>query len=62
VNGVPTCLDGNAQNNVLRQGFGFDGLIVSDCDAIGDAWNGHSKVNRKAALITKKLQNEHLCI
>jgi beta-glucosidase-like glycosyl hydrolase len=37
VNNVPTCMDGAAQNGVLRGEFGFDGLIVSDCDSIMDA-------------------------
>ena len=43
VNGVPTCLDSHAQNTVLRERFGFAGMIVSDCDAIADAWeeNAH---------------------
>ena len=36
VNGVPTCLDDQAQNGFLRKDLGFDGIIVSDCDAIGD--------------------------
>jgi hypothetical protein len=38
VNGVPTCLDGGAINGVLRSGLGFDGMVVSDCGAIEDAW------------------------
>jgi len=44
VNGVPTCLDQHAQNGILRESFGFDGMIVSDCDAIADAWepNDHN--------------------
>merc|ERR1719440_903597 len=37
VNGVPTCLDSHAQDDVLRGSFGFDGMIVSDCDSIADA-------------------------
>ena len=41
VNGVPTCLDDNAQNGFLRKEHGFDGIIVSDCDAIGDAYSSH---------------------
>jgi beta-glucosidase-like glycosyl hydrolase len=42
VNGVPTCLDGHAQNVILRQQFGFDGMIVSDCGAMDDAWRNHN--------------------
>ena len=33
VNHLPTCLDGHAQNGILRGEFGFDGPIVSDCGA-----------------------------
>ena len=38
VNGVPTCLDDKAQNGFLRKELGFKGLIVSDCDAVGDVY------------------------
>ena len=43
VNGVPTCLDSGAINGTLRGEFGFGGMVVSDCDAIRDAWaaGGH---------------------
>ena len=41
VNGVPTCLDDKAQNGFLRKELGFKGLIVSDCDAVGDAFKSH---------------------
>jgi beta-D-xylosidase 4 len=41
VNGVPTCLDAHAQSEVLRRQFGFRGMVVSDCDAISDAWTSH---------------------
>ena len=33
-----TCLDKHAQTDILRGDFGFRGMIVSDCDAIADAW------------------------
>jgi hypothetical protein len=36
-----TCLDGDAQNGWLRGKLGYRGLIVSDCDAVGDAWRSH---------------------
>jgi beta-glucosidase-like glycosyl hydrolase len=41
VNGVPTCLDDKAQNGFLRAQLGYKGLIVSDCDAVGDAFSSH---------------------
>jgi len=51
VNGVPTCLDGPAQNGILREEFNFTGMIVSDCDAIDDAWEStsHHYVQTKQA-------------
>eukprot|EP00039_Didymoeca_costata_P006293 m.88967 g.88967 ORF g.88967 m.88967 type:complete len:909 (-) comp13199_c0_seq1:177-2903(-) len=53
VNGVPTCLDGKAQNGYLRQDLGFGGLIVSDCDAIGDAYKSHHYVSSAAEATAK---------
>jgi len=34
VNGVPSCANGEFQNDLLRSSWGFDGVIVSDCEAI----------------------------
>jgi beta-glucosidase-like glycosyl hydrolase len=34
VNGVPSCANGEFLNGVLREQYGFDGLVVSDCGAI----------------------------
>lgn len=42
MNGIPTCLDSKAQNGFLRKKLGWDGMIVSDCDAIGDAFSPHN--------------------
>ena len=36
VNGVPACLSGNMINDKMRDEWGFDGFVVSDCDAISD--------------------------
>ena len=38
VNGIPTCLDKDAIMSTLRGKFGFDGMVVSDCDSIANAW------------------------
>jgi beta-glucosidase len=37
--GVPDCASSFLLTDVLRQQWGFDGYIVSDCGAIGDIWN-----------------------
>lgn len=34
-------MDSDAQNGLLRSTLGFNGLIVSDCDAIADAFQPH---------------------
>lgn len=31
VNGVPACLSSEMINGVMRDGWGFDGFVVSDC-------------------------------
>ena len=38
VNGVPCCADSFLLNDLLRKQWGFEGYIVSDCDAIRDIW------------------------
>ncbi|HEX9048664.1 MAG TPA: glycoside hydrolase family 3 N-terminal domain-containing protein, partial [Verrucomicrobiae bacterium] len=38
VNGVPCCASPLLLNQLLRQQWGFEGYIVSDCDAIRDIW------------------------
>ena len=43
VNGVPSCADGQFQNGLLRETWGFTGLIVSDCEAIrNESPSGHN--------------------
>lgn len=50
INGLAACLHGDIQNGLLRRTWGFDGTIVSDCDAIADvispqeAYNGSEAV------------------
>ena len=36
VNGIPSCGNEMSQNEVLRAAWGFDGYIVSDCNAIAE--------------------------
>jgi beta-glucosidase len=38
VNGVPACASTFLLDELLRKQWGFDGYIVSDCDAIHDIW------------------------
>ena len=57
VNGVPTCLDADAQNGYLRKELGWDGVIFSDCDAIGDAYKTHKYVGSAAAAAAEGIKN-----
>jgi len=38
VNGVPCCANYFLLTDLLRKQWGFDGYVVSDCDAISDIW------------------------
>jgi len=40
-NGEACCGSSNLLNGILRQEWGFDGYIVSDCGAITDIYRGH---------------------
>lgn len=41
VNGVPSCANGKFQNELVREQWGWDGFIVSDCGAIGNIQTQH---------------------
>jgi beta-glucosidase len=38
VNGVPACANAFLLDDLLRRQWGFEGYVVSDCDAIRDIW------------------------
>lgn len=44
VYGDPACASDFLINELLKNDWGFDGYIVSDCGALGDILNGHEKV------------------
>lgn len=41
VNGTPSCVNDAAMNGLLRRGLGFDGYVVSDCNAVAALTWGH---------------------
>lgn len=47
--GVPCCASTLLLDDLLRKQWGFDGYIVSDCDAIGDIWRQHHFVKTPEA-------------
>jgi xylan 1,4-beta-xylosidase len=50
LNGVPTCADPSLLNGLLRDTWGFDGLVVADCDAVEDVCDTHHYSNESAAV------------
>ena len=40
-NSTPACLDGDIIGRQMREGWGFKGNVVSDCDASSDAYTAH---------------------
>ena len=42
--GIPSCANGAFQNGVIRGDWGWDGFIVSDCDAVGNVYSPHHYV------------------
>ena len=44
LDGVPDCANSFLLTDLLRNQWGFEGYVVSDCDAIGDIWRQHKYV------------------
>jgi beta-glucosidase-like glycosyl hydrolase len=40
INGTPACAD-SALLSMARDQWGFDGVVVTDCDAMGDVYTSH---------------------
>jgi beta-glucosidase len=47
--GEPACASPRLLGGILRGEWGFDGYVVSDCDAIDDIFKGHKTVTTAAA-------------
>jgi beta-glucosidase len=56
LNGVPCCASAFLLHDLLRQQWGFDGYVVSDCDGIRDIWGPHqyAKTPEEAAAMAVK--------
>ena len=49
VDGVPDCANSFLLTDLVRKQWGFEGYVVSDCDAIGDVWRSHHYVKTPEA-------------
>ena len=49
VNGIPGCASPFLLQHTLRDGWGFKGFVVSDCNAVNDIHGGHHYVDSEAA-------------
>lgn len=56
VNGVPACCNRTLLVKILREEWGFDGHVVSDCWAVRDIYKGHkyTKTPEEAACLAVK--------
>jgi beta-glucosidase-like glycosyl hydrolase len=45
INGIPACADDFLLNEIMRNQWGFDGYIVSDCDAVDCIFSTHHYTN-----------------
>ncbi|MGA2184177.1 MAG: glycoside hydrolase family 3 C-terminal domain-containing protein [Bryobacteraceae bacterium] len=63
INGEPACASTFLLKDELRGAWGFDGFVVSDCDAVADIWRGHhyTKTLPEAAAVSLKLGTDNDC-
>lgn len=63
VNGEPACASSNLLQGMLRQDLGFDGYVVSDCNAVAALTFGHNMVGNlaEAAAASVKAGVDLLC-
>ena len=63
VYGEPVPASNLLLTDILRNRWGFDGQVVSDCDAVGDIWRNHHAVRTaaEAAALAVKAGNDLCC-
>ena len=63
INGQPACANDFLMKNQLRGAWGFNGYVVSDCDAIVDIFSGHhfTKSMPEAAAVALKTGMDSEC-
>ena len=56
LNGVPTCCNAFLMNELARERWGWDGYMVSDCNAVGNIIVNHHYVNTTNQLVQVTLR------
>ena len=56
-NGEPCCASRTLLQKILREEWGFDGYVVSDCGAIRDIWKNHRVVETPAQAAALAVKN-----
>ena len=62
-NGEPCCANKRLMKDILRDEWGFDGFVVSDCGAIYDIWKFHKYVptEKEASVLGVKAGTDLTC-
>ncbi|HEX4006799.1 MAG TPA: glycoside hydrolase family 3 C-terminal domain-containing protein [Acidobacteriaceae bacterium] len=62
INGQPACANEYLLQDLLRGSWGFQGYVVSDCDAVHDIFSGHhyrpTQAQSSAISLTRGMDNE----
>lgn len=63
VNGVPSCANSLLLRDILRKDWGFDGFVVSDCDAVDNVFSTHkyAKSRSEASAVSLKAGTDLDC-
>ncbi|HEX9919375.1 MAG TPA: glycoside hydrolase family 3 N-terminal domain-containing protein, partial [Pyrinomonadaceae bacterium] len=63
VNGEPACASKRLMTDILRTEWGFDGYVVSDCDAVADIYKHHkfAKTEEEGVALAVKAGTELTC-
>ena len=63
VNGEPACASGRLMGDLLRGEWGFDGYVVSDCDAVADIYKHHkfTKTEEEGVALAVRSGTELTC-
>jgi beta-glucosidase len=63
INGEPACANQFLLENQLRGKWGFEGYVVSDCDAVADIFSGHhfKKSQTETSAISLKMGMDNEC-